>query len=185
MAGDPFLDAGMRRWLLSAAKRNFWRVASWYDLDDLIQDAYLCFYTCRGRYGTLTKKDQPSDEDKRRFMAIVKVAFKNHITLLARKKAPEVLVAELCVDGEPMDTTLERYAGAATSDAMMLWSLAKAPRELLVLLDVIASDDSKYERSSNPCCRHLRETNNEHFGRLLGYDPMKGNAVAYVEEYFA
>ena len=185
MVGDPFLDVGMRRWLLNSAKRNFWRVAPWYDLDDLIQDAYLCFYTCRARYVTLTEKDQPSDEDKRRFMAIIKVAFTNHVNILARRKGPEVLVAELSRDGESMDSTLERYAGAVEGEAMLLWSLTKAPQELLTLLDFIASDDSKFKRYPRNCRRYLRETTNEHFGRLVGYDPAKGNAVAYAEEYFA
>jgi hypothetical protein len=118
-------------------------------------------------------------------MAIVQVAFKNHINMLSRKKAPEVPVADLSVESESADATLARYAGGAESEAFFLWSLAKAPPELIRLLDLIAYDDSKYVRAPSTCGRYLRETNNEHFGRLAGYDPTGGNAVAYAEEYFA
>lgn len=71
-------------WIYKHAARNFWRVADWYDLDDLIQDGLLMAYKCRERYGESGK-----DLDPPHFMALVKSTFQHHIGDLLRHSRGE------------------------------------------------------------------------------------------------
>ncbi|MFA5699618.1 MAG: hypothetical protein WC954_07810 [Sphaerochaeta sp.] len=113
-----YLDEGMKRWIVATAYRNHWRVAAWYDLDDLIQDGYLSYHKCATKYDRLIRKRKPKKEDRRNFMALVKRTFENHIHDLASKRTrqrPEVILSRLRitkVDGDYNESTiLERIGG--------------------------------------------------------------------------
>ena len=43
---DPFFDAGVRGWIVKTAYKHYWRVSSYYEFDDLVQDGYLCYAKC-------------------------------------------------------------------------------------------------------------------------------------------
>src|SRR3974390_506351 len=100
-SSDPYLDRAMRGWIINHAKRQYWRVAAWYDLADLIQDGFLCYYKCKARYTNLTFLNHPLPEDKRRFMSLVQRAFANHITNLAnrRTETPELAISQVRDEG--------------------------------------------------------------------------------------
>lgn len=71
-------------WIYNHAGRNFWRIAAWYELDDLINDGLAIAYKCQVRYGVSGESIDPPH-----FMSLVKRAFHNHIGDLLRSSRPE------------------------------------------------------------------------------------------------
>lgn len=116
-----YLDEGMKRWIIATARKHHWRVASWYDLDDLIQDGYLAYHKCAYRYARLVRKRNPKKEDRRNFMALVMRTYENHIHDLASKRTaqrPEVIVSRLNLKLADYNesTVLERIGGVTDGD---------------------------------------------------------------------
>lgn len=70
------LEQPLISWIYKYAYKQYWRVASWYDYEDLIQDGMMIAVKCRNRYTT----------DDTYFRAKVQLAFCNHITDLSNKK---------------------------------------------------------------------------------------------------
>ncbi len=70
------LDQKLIAWIYHEARKQHWRVAAWYDLEDLVQDAMEKVVKCRIQYPTL---------DNKHFSANVKKAFNHHIIDLSNK----------------------------------------------------------------------------------------------------
>jgi len=94
------MDDGVRKWIARTARKNFWRVHSFYELDDLIQDGYICYLRVRAKYPSATKPAH--------IMRLTQITFLNYIQDLARRRTTErrVLMTEaLCsyamVEQEP------------------------------------------------------------------------------------
>lgn len=103
----PGLPAPVVGWIYNHATKNFWRVASWYELDDLVQDGLMKAYGCLERYGI-----PGVDIDPPHFMALVKSAFHNHIGDLLRHSRPEQEltshVGDMAADNETEGGYLDR-----------------------------------------------------------------------------
>jgi len=95
---DVYFDAGLRGWLKTTAVKEHWRVASWYSVEDLVQDGYVCYCKCRDRYTLAVPQpgdrpdgyahqnlftDQPNEKQRKHFMSLVQRAFYNHIYTLS------------------------------------------------------------------------------------------------------
>lgn len=162
MNEDPYLDAGVRGWIVTTAHQNFWKISFWYEFEDLVQDGYLCFAKCRARFepdwglidpwgcpltpGRLIDANQnagvaPTGDDLRRFMAFFQMAYINHITDLAnsRTKTPEVVMAGL---SEKQADAVEAWASSASElgNGSLSLLLAKAPAEIMDMLKLILVD---------------------------------------------
>lgn len=90
MGGTRDLDAGAQRWLAKEARRNLWRVAHWYELEDLIEDGILCWHIVLAKY--------PQVQARPQLMRLLQTTYRNHIHQLANKRSvqiPEVCVAQL------------------------------------------------------------------------------------------
>lgn len=161
MRDDPFLDAGMRGWILRFASRQHHRVARWIDLDDLIQDGFFCYAKCRERYTRRTESgqyqvwlrrtkdwgpavDEPTKEDRRHLMSLVQTAFKNHIsTLSTRKRAlSETLACDLTGDDEDdsQEAAWNRVAPPEAEEATLATLIQQAPNELKMLFQLLWDD---------------------------------------------
>lgn len=160
------LDAGMRGWIVNCAKKNIWRVPTWYDLDDLIQDGFICYCHCRIRYAHI--------EETRHFMALVKTSFANHIHDLANKRTrtTEKLVP-------PDSPTL---SGVELPEGMFLTLLKQLPRELQGLIEILL--ESAWNIPMLRYANGARETNNQYLCRLLDVDPETVNVMAIFKEHF-
>lgn len=196
MSEHPYLDDAARGWIVNTAKKNFWRVASWYSLEDLIQDGYLCFYKCHARYKFLTVKNHPLTEDKRRFMALAKAAYNNHITNLSNRRTatPEVALSQLLPEGTMAEDHLNALLPVQPEEATLQVLLAAAPKELRELFDLLVQDGvtvvdfarSRLRRHGDRVQRGrraLRETTNEHYCRRLGLDPRGTDLIGMVRAF--
>lgn len=163
------MDEGAKRWLLKAARKNFWRVARWYDLDDLIQEGYEVYYETIKRY--------PDATDPPHRMAMFKLLFASRVNDLANKRtrgAAEVLAWDVSSRSDPgrLESIMDAIAApSSAADAMPL--LAHAPQHVRDAVALLTSDEgarrmrSRYRRAADG----RRETLNERLCRLLGAAP--------------
>jgi len=171
---DPFLDEGARGYIVNTAKREFWKMAEWYELDDLIADGYLCYYRCRTRYLPRIQKHEPTLAGQKKWlMALVKRAFFNHISTLASKR---MAVHERAVSQFPK---FEAAGTNAAWDALLpsqpeegtfMTLLASAPAELKQLIQLLVQDGADLLKFDRKRAKHfmVRETTNEFYARVLG-----------------
>lgn len=160
------LDAGIRGWIVNTAKKHYWRIPPWYELDDLIQEGYFCYSICNLKYG--------HDLTPSHFMALVKVTFINHIHDIANLKTRNA--AELMV---PADSPL--FSRAVPEEATFFTLLKQLPKELQELLFILLNDARNI-----PMLRDGkdRETTNEYLCRLIGVDPTCVNLQSVFKEHF-
>ncbi len=202
---DPYLDAGMKNFLVHMSRKELWRVASWYEFEDLLQDGYLCYYKCRNsdRYKVLTSKNHPAKSDRKWMMSLVRTTFENYIHDLARRYAmvTETAVSQLGLEDSELDDVWGIIAPSQPEEATLASMLASAPEEISRLMILLASDSAEalgFYRSRTYVSelyggltprvrrgrRRLRETTNEYYCRLLGLDPRECNLLNRVREYF-
>lgn len=175
---DPLLDAGVRGLIVNMAKKNFWRVASWYDLQDLIQDGYLCFAKVRNRYPTAT--------DVRHVTALFKTTFFRHITDLAneRTQGNEQTISQLVAVPGQEEAVWERLIGGQDEEATLKVMLRNAPAELRALYRFLSSEDGRRRLSEPYRWRYgVRETTNQYLCRKLGFDANTVNLEEMARNY--
>lgn len=190
-ANDPYLDAHVRGWIVKTAHKNFWKVRSWYDFEDLVQDGYMCFAKARVKFKF--PMAEPTHDNRKEFMAFFQMAFVNHIIDLQkdpRSRLQEVAVAALSDD---QAKAVESWAEKATDlgNASLSLMLAKAPAEIMDMLKLILVDGaangpyikSRLRKQGDRIVKSrkaLRETTSEHYDRCLG----RTGVVAQLRQYF-
>lgn len=179
-----FFDEGMEGFIINTARREYWRVAGLCDLDDLIQDGYLCYCKCAKRYGDPRNRDVPGEMTKSWMQALVGRAFMNHIFTLARKKEHGFAqsASEVVLGDETPEELLDRCSPAQEETGSFRVLLAQAPREFLSLLKLLAGDGK--EALSFQRAGRRRETTNEYYCRLLGLNPAERDLVGELRAYF-
>lgn len=188
---DPYLDDGMRGFIVNTARKNFWRVPEWYALEDLIQDGYACFYKCKNYYrdhkdvkGVAT----PNKDQRRWFMALVRTTYFNHIFTLAAKyhAVPERAISQMGSETSTTTAVWEKLFEPTPEEGTLRTLLASAPAEIKQVLQLLAGDSAdaiKYLRIRSKR-RRIRETTNEYLCRLAGLDPKERDFVGELRTYF-
>lgn len=175
---DPFLDDGVRGFIRKTALKEYWKMASWMNLEDLIQDGYFVYYKCRNKFRVPERhereakyhsqdRDLTLKEQKRLFMAFFSRAFYNHITTLANKRmgvensdhaSIEVSISQLTPTGEEGDGDPWNSIAAAhqPADASLSILLRTLPAEIQQLITILAGDGA--EALGMLCSRLERKT---------------------------
>ena len=176
------MDDGARRWLLKTARKSYWRVSSWYDLDDLIQEGYFAYYYVVRHY---PKAISPPHR-----MALFKLVFNSIICNLANqrtRRVEEICMSQLFSDDSMMSadqhaTAFIESIAADPDISEVVGTLAAAPEYVKKSFELFASEDGlrrlRAEYRKVPVGekrpgkkRHFRrETLNERLCRLTGYD---------------
>lgn len=84
------MDMGAKRWLVKTAYKHLWRVNSFYDLDDLIQDGHLMYAVVRQKY--------PKAIDPPHIMRLFQITFLNHIHDLSKYQTRMLTIVDRTVD---------------------------------------------------------------------------------------
>lgn len=84
------MDDGARKWLIKTARKNLWRVADYYDLDDLIQDGLIVWARVVKKY--------PRAKDKPHLMALFMRSYTNHINTLSKSRTRERDAVKAMID---------------------------------------------------------------------------------------
>ena len=193
---DVYLDAGVRGWLVNTARKHYWKVSSWLEFEDLIQDGYFCFAKARARFKYTM--EVPDHENRKMFMAFFQMAFINHITDLQkdpRSQRQELVAADL---SEDQTNAVESWASSASElgNGSLSLMLSQAPAEILEILKLILIDSvanvpytktklRKKELLNGATPRMvkgrkwIRETTDEHYDRCLG----RKGVVAQLQQY--
>jgi DNA-directed RNA polymerase specialized sigma24 family protein len=152
------MDRGVRGWLLNTCKENYWRVAGWYDFEDLIQDGMLHYVRVSNKYPHVTSQ--------KHLGALFRTAFTNHIHDLSKRRSRIDCEINECLLGVPI-AEVESVANTQPDTSLIM---AQLPPILRSLLNTLQDDPRAYRRFR----RRLdgtRETNNDHLCRLIGLDP--------------
>ena len=138
---DPYLDAGMRGFIKNNARKEFWRVASWYEFEDLVQDGYLCYYKCRSKYRDLTVKNHPSKGDRKHMMALVRTTFSRHVHDLSKKCSinTEIPVSQWGIAVRWPSKSVSRQRKMEDANKIDVWDLISEPVEEEVTFSMMLS----------------------------------------------
>lgn len=80
MERDYGLPSSVVGWIYNNSRKNYWRVAEFYEFNDLVQDGLMKAYQCLNKYG------KPGvDIDPPHFQSLVKSAFRSHLGDILRK----------------------------------------------------------------------------------------------------
>lgn len=151
-------------WIHNHAKKNLWRVAAWYEIDDLIQDGLMIALKCRDHYG---------DVEPKHYMRLVQTSFYNHMGQLIRKKRA---VDDSCTKISDMDRTkseetiLERLIPGDYSPQELVVLIGDLPENLFTALSLFFTDEG-----CNKLCRTRQrlyqepETEDHKLARLTGF----------------
>ena len=171
------MDQGARLWLVKFARKNYWRVATWIDLDDLIQDGYAAYYETLMRY--------PTAKDAAHIQSLFKLVFRSKIEDLVRahKKQIDDARSDIVenIDNNPSASML--LPDFSNFHAL----LVKAPQQIKDALNLLNSEQGR-QKLAQPLSRTesgRRETLNERFCALLGYDPSQTDVVTMLRSYFS
>lgn len=184
------MDRGARMWLYQTARKNFWRVSRWYDLDDLIQDGFIHYWRVTRKY---------PEAERPQIMSLFKTTYTNHIHDLAkvRSRLDEALVLDIPSAGNRSEdgyssTEAEAFDafsndGGADAEAAVL--IANAPPAVKAVLAVLATQAGRRKlqrpyRFLKGTPSFARETNNQRWSRLTGL-PVGVDFEGIFLSYFA
>lgn len=170
------LDKGMKGWIVNYSKKNYWRVSSpCFDLEDLIQEGYICYCRCLDMYGEKIT-------EQRHFMSLLQITFANHVNQLSqgktssyspvRAKFQEVAISDY-KDGE---IKLEELAPTEPEEASFMALLGQLPAELKELVSILLSDVSTPMEEG--------ESINEWLCRLAGLPAKRCNVEDMLLRHF-
>jgi hypothetical protein len=151
------MDETARRWMLKTVWAQFWRVADWYEIDDLIQDGLVCYWRVVRKY--------PDVKDKPHIMRLFQVALTNRIHTLSKRRTqqPDAPVASMLTDGQTEASFLDQN------------EIGEPPMVIApAIRNIVSALEAKAEQLRKPFRRYsdgTRETTNERLCRLTGHDP--------------
>mgnify|MGYP003425315289 CR=1 FL=1 len=174
------IDHGATVWLHRYARRQFWRVSSWYDLDDLIQDGYMHYYRIAERYSDV--KERPH------IMSLFKRCFVNHCHDLAKNKTrqPDANLGSFLTPTQDESHVMDTLAGSEPEAATLQTLLSQAPEPVKAVLASFNDPEKLKQLRSSYRVRldGTRETINERLCRLAGVDPNSMDLVLVIKQHF-
>ena len=139
------MDDGATRWLFKTARQNFWRVANWYDFDDLIQDGYLTYYRICRRY--------PDVKERAHIMGLFQVSFINHLHRLANLRTRASAEVTFADTNASEDTLLDKVV---SNEAELLMFIAHAPGFVKQALGSLSHDPTQTPDAARELRRYLK-----------------------------
>jgi hypothetical protein len=159
------MDQSAKGWLYKTARAHFWRVASWYEFNDLVQDGFFTYHRIVTRYPNVT-------EPKHR-MRLFQTAFTNHIHDLSKKRTNQEFELTESVVGLDL-SLLDTFILPDTSEM-----IATLPPKLRQCIDVIQNKNKQRYRHKPG----RRETHNERLCRLIGAEPQGVKLLDAIRQY--
>jgi DNA-directed RNA polymerase specialized sigma24 family protein len=177
------MDEGARKWIYKTARKSFWRVARYYEFEDLVQDGFVRYYLTLQRYPDVT--------DRPHVMALFKVRYINYIHKLSRQKTNQVDLAFSdilgntdLIDESVLYDTLSFCEGEMAS----LWTaINRAPEILRSLFSVLATHNGREMlRAPYPVRKNkTRETLNDRLCSMVGVDSSSMDLHGMLQSYLS
>lgn len=154
----PKFDGPIKGWAINYINKQLWRMDSYIEFDDLLQDAF--------EYFLQVKKKYPDVDNPRHFMSLFQSCLRNHFHDLAKQRQRHITIEDYCKDTsseEDMD--------------MLLLEFAECPQLVHELALVLNNKDTPDNVE--------RKTTNEYWCGLLNLDPAKINLRGLVKQHLA
>lgn len=168
------LDMDRQAWAFvnRIARANFWRVASWYDFDDLAQDGAVIWYRVGRQY--------PHISDPRHLMSIFKMAYTQHIHDLS-KRATRQRELEVAEDDAPeLGDDPPRY------DPALIELIVHAPASVkAVILAMLEAPGERLRATYRRRMDGTRETTSERLASLADLSMDTPDLVAAIRSYLS
>jgi hypothetical protein len=162
---DVYFDEALHFWLQKTARREHWRIAGWYGIEDLVQDGVVCYCKCRDKYTLKSpdplpedlaielkrssyqdlNTDHPTDAQRRHFMWLVQRSFINYIMTLSVDYAINREAPVDCSIVEDSNTFLESLLPPQPEEVSVLMALAAAPAEISSAIGCLINDSLEGE----------------------------------------
>lgn len=167
-------DRGATIWLKNTAKQHFWRVVSWYELGDLIQDGYLSWFIVQDRY--------PGLHYPGHIMRLFQVTYLNRIHDLSKRRTrnePEVSFHRFSEEAvEQISNMLPcEFADLLATMAEMRPDLAECVRQLI--------SNPKFSKPYRVKLGEGRETLNDRLCKVLQVDPEANDLAGELRQALA
>lgn len=163
--------------MIKYARKNLWRVSTLRDIDDLLQDGWLCYMTCMRRY--------PQANDLPHLMRLFQVTYINHIHDLSKEQSrmlsftdPNAIIDETEKFMDPRD--------AEQGDAYIIPN--SAPWYVHAFLRLLCSAEGPRDlrRPYRVRLSGVREETHSRLCRMIGADPEQTPELpGALENYFA
>lgn len=165
MEHDYKLPRSVVGWIYNHSKANYWRVASFYEFDDLVHDGLMKAYACQARYGT-----PGVDVDEPHFQSLVKTAFRNHIGDILRKHRRVNDSKKFADFSQTLSETdvLDRIAEPTQPEQDFASFVATLPDSLRKVVQLYLSSPEK-TRNLRVRLNGSNETLSERLHRLTGF----------------
>jgi hypothetical protein len=160
----PEFDIGARRWLAKTAKKNLWRVATWYGLDDLISDGLVCWQVVLRKY--------PKVRERRHLMALFQRTYINHLHALANKRSAQA--EEVHCEQMPEQAYVN-------SDIDMLHLVYSAPETVRKFLIAVIRQPNVLNNPRRHRLHGRPQTLNEFLCAIAKVDPEEHNLDARLQ----
>jgi hypothetical protein len=134
------LPEGIVGWIYNYSRQNYWRVAGWIEIDDLMQEGLLAAYRCRERYG---------DVEPAHFMRLVQRTFMNRITDLVRVSLgfdDSTKLADITPERSETDT-IDRLAEPVEALQEFAMLLAELPVHLRNAVELLINDPVQFRKA--------------------------------------
>jgi DNA-directed RNA polymerase specialized sigma24 family protein len=165
------MDKSAQRWMFKYAHKNYWRVASWYELDDLVQEGYMCWWRVIRHY--------PDATDVPHVMRLFQRTFSNRIHDLSKKRTAQLdLPIADCVSSEEAEATFIERNDVSVSD---LHGLAHAATTVRNAICALVEQADKLRAPTRRYSDGKRQTTNEKLCSLTGCDPSMIDLVAEIK----
>jgi hypothetical protein len=176
MPKEVYFDSGMRGWISVTAVdvHRRYGLSRWYEIEDLIQEGFICFCNVWDKYRSLFDVEHPTKQQRGHFMALVKSAFLNRLKNMVKPGT-----YRRAIEYTPQ---WEKMLGSTGEFATISLLLSQAPAEIKDMLDRLLSDVElgPYRSYKTKCGLPIRETTREYWTRMLG----QPDAVDKLASYF-
>lgn len=170
-------DEGARRWMIKYARKNLWRVNTICDMDDLVQDGWLCYMVCMRRY--------PNATNMSHLMRLFQVTFINHIHDLSKYQSRMLSFIDPHAEIEETEKYMDPRE-AEQGDSYVIPN--SAPWYVHAFLRLLCSPEGqrKLRRPYRIRLSGVREETHSRLCRMIGADPEQTPTLpGALEDYFA
>lgn len=175
---DVFPDTNAERWLKHYAVRNFWRVAPWLELDDIMQLGYEAYYETRSRYPTATEPKHIQSLFQLVFRSRLEDVVRCYVKQVDEPDSEKVEESEASFDATGLPWT--KSSGLLDIHALLI----KAPEKVTKVVDLLVKEPGVLSKPYEKDDSGRRETLNDRLCVLLGLDPKSVDLVKMTRNYF-
>lgn len=168
----------VRPYVINHLKKNFWKLESYMDWDDAINEAQLQFVRTIKRL----EKRNCHIENEKHLMSLFKTSWTNHFTTLTNKATKErfIQTQNSLTDEDLMDTLISDL----DNNGIVQVLLDTAPVEVKQVLQMFLKSPDELVQKLQREFKRNEKICNEHLCLLLNRDPQKINLLRTTLEHF-